>query len=145
MSRLPRVSGSIQGLRTKLADIRERRLEPTKIDADVIEHDEGYTALFDAPGVDPSDVDVRYLDGRIIATLDRYRDSYEGFRRTVSGRRMAFEGEVSIPGDATIDPKAGQATVRADGTLAITVPRATIDTDTEAESSAEMIESPAQD
>ncbi len=140
MSRLARASAVVRRVRTRLADIKDRRLDPAELDADVIEHAAGVTAIFDAPGVEPEDVDVRFLDGRIVASADRRRESYDGYRRVVTTRRLAFAGEVPLPDADEMDAEGGEATVRADGTLEITVPR----DGAVAEDEPDRVESPAQ-
>ncbi len=122
MSRFGRLQRVTRGVRRRLADVRQRRIAPADMQADLIEHEHGVTALFDAPGIEPGALDVRFLDGRIVAAAERERLTYEGYRRTLSNRPLAFEGAIELPTD-DVDPEAGRATMRADGTLAITVPK----------------------
>lgn len=144
MSWFRRVHGVTRRIRRKLADARHRRISPAEMEADLIEHGQGVTALFDAPGIDPAAVDVRFLDGRLVAAAERERETFDGYRRTVATRPLAFKGAVELPVGDDVDPEAGQATMRADGTLAITVPKAPGQVEPE-NGPSDRIESPTPD
>lgn len=129
MKRIPVFSPARAALRGTLDRIRERNHEPYALSADIEDHDDAYVVRFDAPGVTRDHVHVRFLDGRLIARIDRFRDSYEGFELRSAGRHLSFRGEVELPEDADIEPESGEATIRANGTLEIRVPKATVAAD----------------
>lgn len=110
-------------VRRKLEQIRERNLAPQELSADVLERSEAYTVIFDAPGVAHEDLQVRFVDGRVMIRGERFRDAYEGFELVASGRSLSFQGEVPLPEDAIVTPESGAATLRSDGTLAIEIPK----------------------
>lgn len=123
MNRIPLLSSARKRLRRKLDHIRQRRLDPQSLDADVREKPDAYTVVFDAPGVVHEDIQVRYVDGQVMTRIERFRDSYEGFELTVSERTLSFGGEVALPDDANVSPESGDATLRANGTLRVSVPK----------------------
>ena len=90
---------------------------------DLLEDDEAYLAVFDAPGAAASDVQVRFEDGRVLVRIDRFRDHHEGFEMRYPGRGLSLDGRVRLPRDATVDPDAATATLRANGTLEVRVPK----------------------
>lgn len=97
--------------------------ERTPLPADLLESDDAYLVVFDAPGATVSDIQVRYVDGSVRVRIDRFRDFHEGFEMRFPGRGLALDGRVDLPGDAVVDPDAAEATLRANGTLEIRVPK----------------------
>lgn len=116
-------------VRRKVRHLRERNADPHRLHADVREHRDAYTVIFDAPGVDHEDVRVRYVDGRVWTRIERLRDAYEGFDLVAGGRPLALDGEVELPDDAIVTPEASEAMLRADGTLHIRLPKQEATTD----------------
>lgn len=110
-------------MRAKLQRIRDQRLHPTKLSADVLEHSDAYTVVLDAPGVEPEDIHVRFINGKINIRAERLRNTYEGFDLVTANRSMYFEAEVLLPEDVVVTPEAGEATVQTDGTLSVTMPK----------------------
>lgn len=96
--------------------------ESHTIPADLLESDDAYLAVFDAPGVSADDVQVRCVDDRIEVRIDRFRDFYDGFEMRYPGRGLSLDGCVTLPGGAG-DPANGTATLRDDGTLTVKIPR----------------------
>ncbi|MFC6717104.1 Hsp20/alpha crystallin family protein [Natrialbaceae archaeon GCM10025810] len=90
---------------------------------DVLENETSYLVVFDAPGAEPEDVQVRYLDGTVRVRIDRFRQFYEGFEMRFPGRGMSLEGEADLPADAIVDPDAGTATLTEAGTVNIEIPK----------------------
>ena len=97
--------------------------ENRPLPADVLESDDAYLVVFDAPGVTASDVQVRYVDDRVEVRIDRFRDFYDGFEMVYPGRGLSLEGTASLPDDATVDTDAATATLNADGTLQVRIPK----------------------
>lgn len=98
--------------------------EARPLGPDLLEDDDAYLAVFDAPGATASDVQVRYDDGMVRVRIDRFRDHYEGFEMRYPGRGLSLDGRVRLPRDATVDPDAAAATLRDNGTLEVRVPKA---------------------
>mgnify|MGYP000692928062 CR=1 FL=1 len=101
-----------------------RTQEQRELPADLLEDEAAYLVVFDAPGVEPPDVQVRYEDGAVYVRLDRFRDVHEGFEMRFPGRGLTLEGRKSLPPDAVVEADAAEATLRADGTLAVRLPKA---------------------
>jgi HSP20 family molecular chaperone IbpA len=97
--------------------------ESTPLEADVLESDETLVVVFDAPGVQSSDVQVRFVDDRVLVRIDRFREFHEGYEMRFPGRGLSLDGEVTIPDDVTVDPDAASATLTEHGTLEIRLPK----------------------
>jgi HSP20 family protein len=99
---------------------------------DILEDETSYLVVFDAPGAEPDDVQVRYLEGTVKIRIDRYRQFHDGYEMTFPGRGMELHGEADLPGDAVVDPDAGTATLTESGALRIVIPKAsTFDDDSD--------------
>jgi HSP20 family molecular chaperone IbpA len=101
------------------SQVQENRSLPT----DLLESDDAYLAVFDAPGATHADVQVRYDDGAVKVRIDRFREFHEGFDMRIPGRGMALDGQVRLPADALVDAESATATLRKNGTLAVEVPK----------------------
>ncbi|MFT4922241.1 MAG: HSP20 family protein [Haloarculaceae archaeon] len=99
--------------------------EQRPLPVDLLESDDAYLAVFDAPGVESGDVQVRFEDGDILVRTDRFREFHEGFEMRFPGRGLALEGRASLPADATVDASAADATLTELGTLQVRVPKRT--------------------
>ncbi|RXK48503.1 Hsp20/alpha crystallin family protein [Halorientalis pallida] len=99
--------------------VQERRPIPV----DLLESEEAFLAVFDAPGATSSDVQVRFDDNAVEVRIDRFRDFYEGFEMLVPGRGLSLDGRVTLPADAAVDPTGADATLRRNGTLEVRVPK----------------------
>ncbi|WP_226021751.1 Hsp20 family protein [Halomicrobium salinisoli] len=97
--------------------------ERTPLPVDLLESDEAYLAVFDAPGASAGDVRVQYEDGRIEVRLDRFRSFHDDFDLRYPGRGLSLEGTVDLPEDARVAPDAAAATLRENGTLEVRVPK----------------------
>jgi HSP20 family molecular chaperone IbpA len=102
---------------------RARMQERRPLPVDVLESDDAYLVVFDAPGTRASDVQVRYVDGEVRVRIDRFRDFYDGFEMVIPGRGLALDGRTTLPEDAMVDPDAATATLTDRGTLEIEVPK----------------------
>ncbi|PSP90107.1 molecular chaperone Hsp20 [Halobacteriales archaeon QS_4_69_34] len=112
--------GVIEGAGRLWGQAQERRPLP----ADLLESEDAYLAVFDAPGVRASDVQVRYTDGELFVRLDRAREHREGFEMRAPGRGLALDGRVALPEDARVDPDGATATLTTDGALRVELPKA---------------------
>ena len=113
--------------------------ESKSLPADVLESDDAYLVVFDAPGVAQTDVQVRYVDGAVEVRIDRFREFYDDHEMRVPGRGMSLDGRADLPADAHVDADAAQATLRANGTLEVHVPKRD-DVDAERDASAGTVE-----
>jgi HSP20 family molecular chaperone IbpA len=99
-----------------------RAQESRPLPVDLLESDDAYLAVFDAPGATASDVQVRFEDGEIQVRVDRFRDFHEGFEMRFPGRGLALDGHVELP-EASVDPGGATATLSDNGTLQVRVPK----------------------
>ncbi|MEF8973650.1 MAG: Hsp20/alpha crystallin family protein [Haloarcula sp.] len=103
--------------------------ENKPLPSDLLESDDAYLIVFDAPGTTASDIQVRYVEDRVEVRIDRFRDFYDGFEMRYPGRGLALDGSVTLPSDAAVDPETAQATLKSNGTLHVRVPKAETDHD----------------
>ncbi|MFB6309742.1 MAG: Hsp20 family protein [Salinirussus sp.] len=101
-----------------------RAQERRPLRSDLLEGDDAYLVVFDAPGVNASGVQVRYENGAVHVRLDRYRRHEPGFEMRFPGRGLTLSGRRSLPPDAVVDATAATATLTASGTLEIELPKA---------------------
>jgi HSP20 family protein len=106
-----------------------RAQETRPLPSDLLESDDAFLAVFDAPGADPEDVQVQFDDGRIRVRIDRFREFHDGYEMRMPGRGLSLDGSVRLPHDATADPTSATATVRDNGTLEVRVPKGAEDVD----------------
>lgn len=100
-------------------------LQETKhVSVDILENDESFLFIFDAPGIAAEDIDVRFVDDTIYVTLERYREYREGYRMRFPGRGMTLSAEAPLPEHAIVEPEDAIATVTDAGTLQVELPRA---------------------
>lgn len=107
----------------RLGRTASRVHEARPLRPDLLERDDAYLAVFDAPGATASDVQVRFADGRVLVRIDRFREHYEGFEMRYPGRGLSLDGRVRLPRDASVDPDGATATLRSNGTLTVRIPK----------------------
>ena len=100
-----------------------RLQESRSLAADVLESDDAYLVVFDAPGVESSDVQVRFVDDDVLVRIDRFRDYREGYEMRFPGRGLALDGRAELPDDASVDPETAQATLTESGELRVYLPK----------------------
>lgn len=100
-----------------------RAQESRPLPVDLLESEDAYLAVFDAPGAAASDVQVRFEDGEVQVRVDRFRDFHEGFEMRFPGRGLALDGHAELPEDASVDPGGATATLADNGTLQVRVPK----------------------
>jgi len=115
--------------------VSARVQEERPLGADVLEGDDAYLVVFDAPGVEMDDVQVRFEEGTVRVRLDRFRDVHEGYEMVFPGRGLTLEGSAALPDDDAVDPTAAEATLTDTGALHVEVPKVVADADDEAEES----------
>lgn len=102
-----------------MSKVQERKPLPY----DLLESDDAYLVVFDAPGATQSDLQVRFLDGEVQVRIDRFRDFYEGFEMRFPGRGLALDGSAELPDDAAVEPGSSSATLTKNGTLQVRIPK----------------------
>jgi HSP20 family molecular chaperone IbpA len=122
----------------RVGRLTSRMQESKPLAADVLEGDDAYLVIFDAPGATGSDVQVRYVDGTVHVRIDRFREFYEGFEMVFPGRGLALDGEATLPEDALVEVEHASATLTQEGTLEIRVPKGESTGPTTPEQSAEI-------
>jgi HSP20 family molecular chaperone IbpA len=100
---------------------------------DLLESEDAYLAVFDAPGATSSDVQVRFSGRTIEIRIDRFRDFHEGFDMRVPGRGLSLDGSVTLPEGAVVEPDGATATLYDNGTLQVHVPKGEASTADESE------------
>ncbi len=100
-----------------------RTQEQRPLPADLLESDDAYLAVFDAPGIERADVQVRFEDGEVRVRLDRFREFHEGYEMRFPGRGLSLDGSARLPDGATVDPSGASATLGQNGALQVRVPK----------------------
>ena len=97
--------------------------ERTPLPYDLLESDDAYLVVFDAPGVRRKDVQVRFVDREVRVTIDRFRTFHEGFEMRFPGRGLSLDGAAPLPEGVAVDPESATATVTEAGTLQVEIPK----------------------
>lgn len=97
--------------------------EKKPLHADLLESDDHYLAVFDAPGATSEDVEVRFDANTVKVRIDRFRDFYEDFDMRVPGRGLSLHGSVELPEEAVVDARRADATLTKTGTLRVRIPK----------------------
>ncbi len=100
-----------------------RTQERRQLAVDLLESEEGYLAVFDAPGVLPEDVQVRFEQGTVLVRVDRFREFRDEYEMRFPGRGLTLAGEVELPAEADVDASRADATLKQEGTLHVFVPK----------------------
>jgi len=100
-----------------------RSQERRPLPADLLESEDDFLAVFDAPGVERDDVQVRFEEGRVHVRMDRFREFHEGFEMRFPGRGLSLEGSVSLPDGAAVDPAGASAVLKRNGSLHVRIPK----------------------
>lgn len=100
-----------------------RAQERRPLATDLLESDDAYLVVFDAPDARAEDVQVRYAEDSVHVRIDRTREHREGFEMRFPGRGLSLDGSVTLPTEATVDPDAASASLTAEGTLEVELPK----------------------
>ena len=100
-----------------------RAQERTPLPVDLLESEDAYLAVFDAPGTQTTGVQVQCDDGAVEVRIDRFRGFHEGFEMRYPGRGLSLDGRVELPDVARVDAEAATATLQDNGTLHVRVPK----------------------
>ncbi|MGB9963903.1 Hsp20/alpha crystallin family protein [Halobacterium sp. CBA1126] len=107
----------------RLGRAASRMQEETPLPVDVLESDDEYLVVFDAPGATASDVQVHYVDGAVEVRVDRFRAFREEFEMAFPGRGLQLDGRAELPADAVVEADAARAELRDNGTLYVFLPK----------------------
>ncbi len=122
--RIPEIGRSIGNrVAEGVGRVASRVQETRPLAADLLESDDAYLAVFDAPGVSGGDVQVRFANGEVLVRMDRFREFYEDFEMRLPGRGLELDGRVRLPDGAAVDPEGATATLKENGTLQIHIPK----------------------
>lgn len=116
-----------EGIYRRIGSANAHVQENRSLPADVLEGTDSYLVVFDTPGVDIDDVEVRYVDGAVRIRADRFRGFRDGFETRFPGRGTALSGEAPLPEDAAVDPDGATARLTDVGTLHVEIPKDGVD------------------
>jgi HSP20 family molecular chaperone IbpA len=97
--------------------------EKTPLKVDLLESDDAFLAVFDAPGTSREDVEVRFDERTLFVRVDRFREFHDGFDMRLPGRGLSLDGSVDLPADAEVDAREADATIARNGTLRVHIPK----------------------
>jgi len=124
------VSGFVDAGRSAVRRVLERvgrgwskMQERRPLSYDLLESDDAYLVVFDAPGVRGEDLNVTFLDHTVEVELDRFRDFYDGYEMVFPGRGVSLSGSADLPRDANVTPQGANATLTRNGTLQVEIPK----------------------
>ena len=109
----------LSGIGRASSRVQERKPLP----ADLLESDDAYLAVFDAPGARAGDVDVRFESDTLTVRIDRFRDLHEDYEMRFPGRGLSLTGSVTFPESADVEADAADATLTQNGTLEVLIPK----------------------
>ncbi|MFC6787723.1 Hsp20/alpha crystallin family protein [Halobaculum halobium] len=98
--------------------------EKSPLAYDLLESEDAFLVVLDAPGAERSDVQVRFNDGAVEVRIDRFRDFHEGFEMRFPGRGLALDSRAELPPGADVEPENASSTLTEHGTLRVRVPKA---------------------
>ncbi|MEF8808342.1 Hsp20 family protein [Natronomonas sp.] len=117
----------LEGIGRASSRVQERKALPV----DLLESDDAYLAVFDAPGASAGDVNVEMVGRTLEVDIERFRGLHDGYDMRFPGRGLALYGEVELPEDADVDAEAADATVTKNGTLEVLIPKKGVDSEDE--------------
>lgn len=124
MRRVPAVGRSVADAVVEQVGRAVGRIhEASPLPTDVLESEDAYLVVVDAPGATASDVQVRYRREAVEVRIDRFREHRAGFEMRFPGRGMSLDARAQLPTDAIVDVNAARATLRDDGTLEVRIPK----------------------
>lgn len=103
--------------------IAGRAQEQRPLPTDLLESDDAYLVVFDAPDANIEDIRVRFADSTVHVRIDRVREHREGFEMRVPGRGLELDGQEKLPSDAIVDPEHATARLTSTGTLEVELPK----------------------
>lgn len=109
----------LEGIGRASSRVQERKSLPV----DLLESDDAYLVVFDAPGASAGDVNVEMMGRTLEVDIERFRGFHEGYDMRFPGRGLELHGKVDLPEDAEVDAEAADATVTKNGTLEVLIPK----------------------
>jgi len=113
------IEGLLERVGRGVSKVQERR----PLAYDLLESEEAYLAVFDAPGTTNSDIQVQFREDAVEVKVDRFREFHEEFEMRFPGRGLSLDGTAELPEDASVDPTAAEATLAENGTLRVRIPK----------------------
>ena len=113
------IRGALSRVGRGWSHVQERR----PLDSDLLESDDAYLVVFDAPGVRGDDVEVRFaepLHGHLDGAV---REPRAEFETVFPGRGTTLSGSADLPADADVNPDGAAATLKRSGTLQVEIPK----------------------
>ena len=101
--------------------------ENRALSVDLLESDDAFLAVFDAPGATADDIAVRFEKNAVSVRIDRFREFHDEHEMLFPGRGLALGGAVDLPESAVVDADRAEATLTESGTLEVLVPKAEAD------------------
>jgi HSP20 family molecular chaperone IbpA len=121
----------VEGIMEQVGRAAGRVQEESPLPADVLESDEEYLVVFDAPGVTASDVQIQLEGTTLEVRIDRFRTFRENFDMRFPGRGLELDGRIELPEDVDRSGEGARAELEDDGTLYVYVPKATAEDEPE--------------
>ena len=109
----------LDGLGRATGNVQKRKPLPV----DLLESDDAYLAVFDAPDATAEGVGVSFAGNTVEIQIDRNGRGYDGFEMRFPGRGRSLSGSVELPEDAAVDPEAATAVVTERGTVEVRIPK----------------------
>lgn len=100
-----------------------RLQESRSLSVDLLESEDAYLAIFDAPGATAADVGVRFEANTVSVRIDRFREFYDGYEMVFPGRGLGLAGGVDLPEGAVVEADRAEATLTQSGTLEVLIPK----------------------
>jgi|GEM_PF-219865 len=113
------IEGLLERVGRGVSKVQERR----PLAYDLLESEEDYLVVFDAPGTTNSDIQVQFREDAVEVKVDRFREFHEEFDMRFPGRGLSLDGTAELPEDASVEPTAAEATLAENGTLRVRVPK----------------------
>ncbi|WP_254839258.1 Hsp20/alpha crystallin family protein [Natronomonas marina] len=110
----------LDGIGRASSRVQERK----PLSVDLLESDDAYLAVFDAPGARAGDVDVRFDENTLTVRVDRFREDHEGYAMRFPGRGLSLSGSVTLPETADVEVDRAEATLTGSGALEVLIPKA---------------------
>lgn len=120
-----------ESLVKRVGRVASRLQEESPGPVDVLESDDEFLVVVDAPGATADDVQVRYDEGTVLVRIDRFREHHGEFEMRYPGRGLSLDTRAELPEGAAVDPDNARAVLREDGTLHVFLPKLAVDADGE--------------
>ena len=112
----------LDGIGRAAGRVQERR----PLSTDLLEGDDAYLAVFDAPGARAGDVDVRFDEDTLQVRVERLRADHDEYEMRFPGRGQRLRGSVTLP-DRDVAADAAEATLTGTGALEVLIPKGDVD------------------